>query len=159
MAIGDDEIAFSAGDGPSHESIAPASSVHVSTQASFPYLNTEAQIQLLNQDLESRKQEKLQLFKEWQSLKRHDGMSHVGTGDDVSRLLSPPPDFMAQVIIELREAHSHRSDALIAMEKVFGDLRNHGLDGANAQEIISDLSSRFRHARLELDDRMIDRRG
>lgn len=122
----------------------------VSTPTPSPDFQKEAEIFALSLDLEAAKQEKLQLFNEWRS--------HVSSGaipspdpSELSRLSSPPPDFMAQVTKSLRAALSRASDATLALDVLREDLSVLGFHGPSADDIIAEMRNRFREARMELE--------
>ncbi|KAK2767619.1 hypothetical protein FQN54_003777 [Arachnomyces sp. PD_36] len=115
-----------------------------------PDSQKEAEIFALSLDLEAAKQEKLDLFNEWRS--------HISSGaipspnpSDVSRLSSPPPDFMAQVTTTLQAALSRASDATLALDILREDLSVLGFPGPSTDDIIAEMRSRFREARIELE--------
>lgn len=115
-----------------------------------PDFQKEAEIFALSLDLEAAKQEKLELFNEWRS--------HVSSGaipspdpSELSRLSSPPPDFMAQVTTTLRAAISRASDATLALDILREDLSGLGFPGPSTDAIIAEMRSRFREARMELE--------
>lgn len=119
-----------------------------STQAAIPDHDQEAEILALSRDLEAAKQEKKDLFNEWRI---HVNPPENLGNDDMSRLSSPPPDFMKRIIPTLKAATSRASDAVRALEAVRSDLSGMGFPGTNVDEIIAEMRQRFRSARLELE--------
>lgn len=108
----------------------------------------ESDIQMLNLDLETARNEKRELFDACRSHISAFGQSDVG---DALRQSSPPPDFFDKVMNILTTALSRASDATQALEGINQECSNLGFTGGDASDILSDIKSNFRSARLELE--------
>lgn len=118
-----------------------------SAHASIADPHQEAEMVALSLDLAAARQEKKDLFNEWRA---HIDSSNPDDNDG-SRLSSPPPDFMHQIVPTLKAALARASEASSALESVRGALADMGFSGSNADEVIAELRQRFRSARLELE--------
>lgn len=124
-----------------------APGVDSSIQAQLPDRNQEAELRRLELDLETARKEKRALFDAW----RANIASPDGTAvSNNIRQSSPPPDFFDQIIPTLTDALARASDATKSLESV-KELSTLGFSGSNPSEIISEMSSRFRTARIELE--------
>lgn len=118
-----------------------------SAQADIPGPKGESEILALSHDLEVAKKEKRELFNAFRALPALDGMPNR----DIWRLTSPPPDFLDQIVPILTAALTRASDAARTLDSVRQNLSNLGFQGNNADDVISEMRSRFRSARLELE--------
>lgn len=125
-----------------------APGVDSSIQAELPDRNQEAELRRLQLDLETARKEKRALFDAW----RANIASPDGTAvSNNIRQSSPPPDFFVQIIPTLTDALARASDATKSLESVKKELSTLGFSGSNPSEIISEMSSRFRTACIELE--------
>lgn len=102
----------------------------------------------LTYDLEAARDAKRELFDACRSRISAFGDSGMG---DILRQSSPPPDFFDNVITILTTALSRASDAAQALEGISQECSSLGFSGASADDIISDMRTHFRSARLELE--------
>ncbi|EER23041.1 hypothetical protein CPC735_020690 [Coccidioides posadasii C735 delta SOWgp] len=122
--------------------------IDAGTQVSFH--SCRGEVQSLKEDLERRKVERRNLFREWQGVMKPTDQS--GERNDIETTLStPPPDLAVQVIASLRDATTRASEAAKTVETVQKELSDHGFDGIDAMEVITNIGARFRHARIELE--------
>ncbi|KAI1991473.1 hypothetical protein LOZ51_000420 [Ophidiomyces ophidiicola] len=118
------------------------------TQVSFH--SCRGEVRSLKEDLEQRKAEKKRLFHEWQGICKP--RKQNGKPNDTDTALStPPPDLAVQILASLREATTRAAEAAQTVETVQNALSSHGFDGVHAMEVIANIGSRFRHARIELE--------
>lgn len=114
--------------------------------------NTEgSEIRDLSRDLEAARNAKKELFNACRS--------HISTFEDSGmsdflRQSSPPPDFLDNVITILTTALSRASDATQTLEGIIQECASLGFTGTSADEVVSDMRSHFRSARLELERAM-----
>lgn len=124
------------------------STSEASVQAHLPDKDQEAEKLALSLDLEAARKEKRDLFNACRF--------HVSSLDSTAigrnlRDSSPPPDFLGQIIPTLTDALTRASDATRALGSVRQELSDLGFAGDNVDEIIAEVRSRFRSARLELE--------
>ncbi|RJE25557.1 hypothetical protein PHISCL_02097 [Aspergillus sclerotialis] len=124
------------------------SSNEASTQTNNRDKEQEDEALALSLDLEAARKEKRDLFNACRShLPSLDG---TAIGQSL-RYASPPPDFLDQIIPTLKNAMDRASDATRALGCVREELSNLGFAGDNVSEIISEMRSQFRSARLGLE--------
>lgn len=102
----------------------------------------------LTLDLEAARNAKRELFDACRS--HISAFEDSGMGD-VLRQSSPPPDFFDHVITILTTALSRASDAAQTLECISQECSSLGFSGVTADDVISDMRSHFRSARLELE--------
>lgn len=105
-------------------------------------------MQTLNIDLETARNEKRDLFDACRS--QMSALEHSELAD-ILRKPSPPPDFFENILATLTTALSRASDATKTLEGISQECSNLGFSGTNMDDIISDIRSHFRSARLELE--------
>lgn len=71
--------------------------------------------------------------------------------EEILRQSSPPPDFFDNFITILTTALSRASDATRTLEGITEECSSLGFSGTDAEDIISEVKSNFRSARLELE--------
>lgn len=128
------------------ENTAPG--VDSSIQAQLPDYHQEAELRRLKLDLEAARKEKKNLFDAWHA--------NVTSLDDTAsannlRQSSPPPDFFDRIVPTLTSALARASDATSSLESAKQELSTFGFSGSSTGEILSEMSSRFRTARSELE--------
>jgi len=124
------------------------SGVNCSIQAQLSDHNQGAELRRLELDLETARKEKRALFDAWRvNIASLDG---TAVSNNV-RQSSPPPDFFDQIIPTLTDALSRASDATNSLKLVKQELSTLGFSGSSPSEIISEMSSRFRTACVELE--------
>ncbi|KAK2749909.1 hypothetical protein FQN57_005326 [Myotisia sp. PD_48] len=128
----------------------PVSVVDSGVQASLPDLNTESKFQEFTRTLARKSTEQRYLFDEWRRLSIPSNDQSLADEMDTNSTI-PPPDLEIQVISTLQENIARAAKATESINILDAELSGHGFDGENAVEIISNISSRFRHARLELE--------
>ncbi|KAJ5959912.1 uncharacterized protein N7479_007062 [Penicillium vulpinum] len=112
-------------------------------------VNTEASdIHSLALDLEAARQEKNNLFNACRS--RISGFNDP-TISSLFRQSSPPSDFFENIMEILENALSRASNAAEALESVTQECSSLGFSGDGVDDVISDMRSHFRSARLELE--------
>ncbi|KAJ5834550.1 hypothetical protein N7447_000576 [Penicillium robsamsonii] len=112
-------------------------------------VNTEASdIHSLSLDLEAARQEKNNLFNACRS--RISGFSDPTISSLFSQS-SPPSDFFENIIKILENALSRASNATEALEGVTQECSSLGFCGDGVDDVILDMRSHFRSARLELE--------
>ncbi|KGO77236.1 hypothetical protein PITC_093080 [Penicillium italicum] len=112
-------------------------------------INTEqSDIHSLTLDLEAARREKNNLFHACQS--RISGFDDP-TISSLFRQSSPPSDFFENILDVLENALSRASDAAEALEGVTQQCSGLGFSGDGVDDVISDMRSHFRSARLELE--------
>ncbi|KAJ5385048.1 hypothetical protein N7517_002959 [Penicillium concentricum] len=112
-------------------------------------VNTEASdIHSLGLDLEAARQEKNNLFNACRS--RISGLNDPTISGLFSQS-SPPSDFFENIMKILENALSRASDAAEALEGVTQECSSLGFSGDGVDDVISDMRSHFRSARLELE--------
>ena len=116
------------------------SSVDASTQAQLP--------DSLTLDLETARREKKNLFN---ACRAHiSSLDGTALGNSL-RQSSPPPDFLDQIVPILSATLARASEAAHSLESVKQELSKLGFPGINASDIISEMRSSFRAARIELE--------
>ncbi|KAJ5163108.1 uncharacterized protein N7500_004938 [Penicillium coprophilum] len=111
--------------------------------------NTEASdIRSLSLNLEAARQEKSDLFNACRS--RLSGLNDPTISGLFSQS-SPPSDFYENVMKILENALSRASDAAEALEGVTQECSNLGFCGDGVDDVISDMQTHFRSARLGLE--------
>lgn len=121
-----------------------APGVDSSIQAQLPDYNQEAELRRLESELEAARKEKRNLFDACRAhITSFDG---TAVGNSL-RQSSPPPDFFDQIVPTLARA----SDATSSLESVKQELSTLGFLGSSPSEIISEMRSQFRTARIELE--------
>lgn len=124
-----------------------APGVDSSTQAQLPDHHQEAELRRLELDLEAARKEKINLFDAW----RVNVTTLKGTAVRNNIRQSPPPDFFDQIVPTLTSALARASDATSSLESIKQELSTLGFSGDSPGEILSEMSSRFRTARIELE--------
>ncbi|KAJ5582687.1 hypothetical protein N7535_001307 [Penicillium sp. DV-2018c] len=109
---------------------------------------TESEVHSLTLDLEAARREKRDLFDACRS--RVSGSNKLGT-NDLFRHSSPSSNFFNDILELLENALSRASDATEILEGVTQECSKLGFSGNSAIEVISDMRSQFRTARLELE--------
>lgn len=102
----------------------------------------------LTLDLEAARNAKRELF---DACRTHISTFEGSAMSDVLRQSSPPPDFFDNVISILTTALSRASDAAQTLEGISQECSSLGFSGVSADDLISDMRSHFRSARLELE--------
>ncbi|KAJ5684464.1 uncharacterized protein N7477_000809 [Penicillium maclennaniae] len=120
----------------------------VSTQTQTPDITEDSEIHSLTIDLEAAKSEKKRLFNACRS--HISAFETTGMGD-IFRQSSPPADFFDDMISILTAALSRASDATQALNGINQECSTLGFSGTSADDVISDMKSNFRSARLELE--------
>lgn len=116
------------------------SSVDASTQAQLP--------DSLALDLETARKEKTNLFN---ACRAHiSSLDGTALGNSL-RQSSPSPDFLDQIVPTLSATLARASEAAHSLESVKQELSKLGFPGSNASDIISEMRSSFRTARIELE--------
>lgn len=129
-------------------SLAGSTLSEASTQVHLPNEHQEDELRSLTQDLESARKEKRDLF---DACRTHiSSLSGTPIGNSL-RQSSPPPEFLETIVPTLMATLSRASDATHSLELVKEELSQLGLSGCNPVSIISQLRSRFREARIELE--------
>ncbi|KAE8360615.1 hypothetical protein BDV27DRAFT_167699 [Aspergillus caelatus] len=119
-----------------------------SVQTSLSGHDQDADLLALSLDLEAARKEKRDFFTAWRTrLASFPGT----TTEPFLQRSSPPPDFFDQILPTLTEALTSASDAIGALDAVKQELSSLGFIGSNMDEIISEMRSRFRSARLQLE--------
>ncbi|KAB8259646.1 hypothetical protein BDV32DRAFT_159202 [Aspergillus pseudonomiae] len=119
-----------------------------SVQTSLSGNDQSAEFLALSLDLEAARKEKRDLFNAWRT--RLASFSETATEPCLQRS-SPPPDFFDQILPTLTGALTSASDAIGALDAVKQELSGLGFPGSSMDEIISEMRSRFRSARLQLE--------
>jgi len=120
----------------------------VSTQTQALESIEDSDIQDLTLDLEAARREKKELFNACRS---HISAFENSEMKDIFLRSSPPPDFFDNVIDILTTALSRASDATQALEGIRLECSSLGFSGLSADDVLSDMKSHFRSARLELE--------
>ncbi|KAJ6131387.1 hypothetical protein N7523_001847 [Penicillium sp. IBT 18751x] len=120
----------------------------VSTQTQTPDVTEDSEIHGLTIDLEAARNEKKRLFNACRS---HISAFETPGMGDIFRQSSPPPDFFDNMISILSAALSRASDATQALDGINQECSTLGFSGTSADDVISDMKSNFRSARLELE--------
>ncbi|KAJ5093170.1 hypothetical protein N7456_009031 [Penicillium angulare] len=102
----------------------------------------------LNFDLETARNAKKDLFDSCRSQISLFENSELG---EVLQNPSPPPDFFDNILSTLTDALSRASDATKTLEGISKDCSTLGFSGTNIDDIISEMRSEFRSARIELE--------
>lgn len=118
-----------------------------STQLQLPDRQQD-ELHSLNQDLETARKEKRDLF---DACRAHISSLSGTPVENSLRRSSPPPDFLETIVPTLVATLSRASDATHSLELVKKELSQLGFSGCNPIDIISQLRSRFRAARIELE--------
>ncbi|KAJ5184882.1 hypothetical protein N7491_007249 [Penicillium cf. griseofulvum] len=112
-------------------------------------VNTDASdIHSLTLDLGAFRQEKNNLFNACRS---RISRFNDPTISSILRQSSPPSDFFENIVEVLENALSRASDAAEALEGVTQECSSLGFSGDGVDDVISDMRSHFRSARLELE--------
>lgn len=122
------------------------SNVDVSNQTTI--LDNPEDTQMLTIDLEAARNEKREMF---DACRSHISVFDQSTVGDALRQSFPPPDFLENAVQILTTALSRASDATQALEGINMECSNLGFTGNDAEDMISDMRSHFRSARLELE--------
>ncbi|CEJ55752.1 hypothetical protein PMG11_01990 [Penicillium brasilianum] len=120
----------------------------ISTQTDVLKTTENSDIQTLTFDLETAKNEKRELF---HACRRHLSTFEASGFGETLRQSSPPPDFFDNVIDILTMALSRASDATQTLEGISQECSSLGFTGSSTDEVIDDMRSHFRAARLELE--------
>ncbi|KAF7589288.1 hypothetical protein BBP40_004508 [Aspergillus hancockii] len=121
---------------------------NASVQASLSSHGQDAEHLALSLDLEAARKEKKDLFNACRT------RLPFFRGTTIERCLerpSPPPDFFDQILPTFTEALTRASDAVSALDTVKRGLSGLGFPGSSVDEIISEMRTRFRSARLQLE--------
>lgn len=118
-----------------------------SVQANIQDSKRESEMLGLSHDLEAAKQEKKALFDAFRALP----CLNVTANNDISRLPSPPPGFLDQVINILTAAVTRASDTADVLDSVKESMTKMGFQGDSAEEAVSRMRGQFRTARLDLE--------
>lgn len=124
------------------------SNTDVLTQAQVANMAENSDIQALNLDLETARNEKRELFN---VCRQHLPTFEASGLGDTLRQSSPPPDFLDNVIHILTAALSRASDATQTLEGISQECSSLGFIGSSADEVIDNMRTHFRAARLELE--------
>ncbi|KAJ5641676.1 hypothetical protein N7490_005676 [Penicillium lividum] len=108
----------------------------------------DTDMQTLTLDLEAARNEKLDLFNACRSQMSTLENSELG---ESLRKLSPPPDFVENILATLTAALSRASDATKTLEGISQECSSLGFSGNSMDDVLSDIRSQFRSARLELE--------
>ncbi|KAI9924628.1 hypothetical protein ASPWEDRAFT_40827 [Aspergillus wentii DTO 134E9] len=125
-------------------------STDASIQAQLPDIIHDTEINALSRDLEAARKEKLDLFDACRTRIPFSALEGAAISNSL-RQLSPPPDFLEQVFTTLTAALARASDATSALDSVRQELSTLGFPGSNVDDIVSEMRTRFRSARLELE--------
>ncbi|EKV07885.1 hypothetical protein PDIG_61180 [Penicillium digitatum PHI26] len=117
-------------------------------QTKNPVNTEQSEIHSLTLNLEAARQEKNELFNACRS--RISGFNDP-TISNIFHQSSPPSDFFKNLIEILENALSRASDAAEALEGVAQQCSGLGFSGDGIDDVISDMRSHFRLARLELE--------
>lgn len=120
----------------------------ISTQTQVMNTTEESNVQTLTLDLEAARNEKRELFN---ACRTHLSTFEASGFGDTLRQSSPPPDFFGNVIQILTMALSRASDATQALEGISQECSSLGFTGSSTDEVINDMRTHFRTARLELE--------
>ena len=131
----------------SHLSL-PVPNADASVQTSLSGHDQDAELLDLSLDLEAARKEKREFFNAWRT--RLASFPGITTEPCLQRS-SPPPDFLAQILPTLTGALTSASDAIGALDAVKQELSSLGFPGSSMDEIIAEMRSRFRSARLQLE--------
>lgn len=118
-----------------------------STQVHLPGEHQD-ELRSLSQDLEAARKQKRDLF---DACRTHISSLSGTPVENSLRQSSPPPDFLETIVPTLVATLSRASDATHSLELVKEELSELGFSGCNPIDIISQLHSRFREARIELE--------
>ncbi|KAE8150510.1 hypothetical protein BDV25DRAFT_172138 [Aspergillus avenaceus] len=124
------------------------STADVAIEAVVPDPDQEAERIALSSDLETARKEKRALFTACRSR-----LASFG-GTAIERCLrhpSPPTDFLDHILPTLTEAITHTSDAINTLGTVKEELTSLGFSGNSVDEIITEMRTQFRSARLQLE--------
>ncbi|KAJ5137671.1 hypothetical protein N7476_008263 [Penicillium atrosanguineum] len=124
------------------------SNANVSTQTQTPDSTEDSDLHSLTLDLETARNEKKRLFNACRS---HISAFETSGMGDIFRQSSPPPDFFDNMICILTAALSRASDVTRALDGINQECSTLGFPGTSADDVISDMKSHFRSARLELE--------
>ncbi|KAJ5337731.1 hypothetical protein N7452_004459 [Penicillium brevicompactum] len=102
----------------------------------------------LEHDLAAARREKKTLF---DACRSHISQLNEPALDALFTDSSPPPDFFDNLLDILSSALARASDAAEALEGVTQECSSLGFAGDDANDILSDMRSQFRSARLELE--------
>lgn len=119
-----------------------------SIQAQFPDRNQEAELRSLALDLEAARKEKRNLF---EACRTHISSLSETAIENGLHQSSPPPDFLETIVPTLTATLARASNAAHSLEFVKEELSQLGFPGSSPSDIISELHSRFRTARIELE--------
>ncbi|KAJ5694355.1 hypothetical protein N7536_004767 [Penicillium majusculum] len=118
------------------------------TQTRTAVNTEESDIHSLTLDLKTSRQEKNNLFNACRS--RISGFNDP-TISGLFRQSSPPSDFFENIMEILENALSRASNATEALEGITQQCSGLGFSGDGVDDVISDMRSHFRSARLELE--------
>lgn len=131
---------------PENITLLDQTSVDVSGQTTI--LDNPEDTQMLTMDLKTARNEKRELF---DACRSHISIFDNSSLGDALRQSSPPPDFLENAVQMLTTALSRASDATQALEGINLECSNLGFTGDGAEDMISDMRSHFRSARLGLE--------
>lgn len=120
----------------------------ISIQTNVAKTTEDSDMQTLTLDLETARNEKRELFN---ACRMHLSTFEASGFGDTLRQSSPPLDFYDNVINILTMALSRASDATQALEGISQECSSLGFTGSSTDEVIDDMRSHFRAARLELE--------
>ncbi|THC88437.1 hypothetical protein EYZ11_012119 [Aspergillus tanneri] len=123
-------------------------SVDASTQVSWSGHHRDAEFLTISRDLEAARKEKKELFNACRA--RLASLGEIVLKPSL-RQSSPPPDFFDQLVHTLTEALSRASGAVGTLDSIKNELLDLGFPGNSVGEIVSEMRSRFRSARLQLE--------
>ncbi|OQE17576.1 hypothetical protein PENSTE_c020G02478 [Penicillium steckii] len=122
--------------------------INAATQTSFDASPEDSDVNRLTLDLKAARSEKEKLFSRCRSEMATFGDDRM---DDILRLPSPPQDFCDEIVSILTNALSRAFEATEALEGINQECSNLGFSGGSAEEIVFDIKSSLRSARLELE--------
>ncbi|KAJ6136303.1 hypothetical protein N7512_001463 [Penicillium capsulatum] len=133
---------------PAPDSIALSNQSGVNVSDQTTVLDNPGDTQTLTIDLQTARNEKRELF---DACRSHISIFDHSSLGDTLRQSSPPPDFDENVVNILTTALSRASEATQALEGINIECSNLGFTGNNAKDMVLDMRSHFRSARLELE--------
>ena len=147
------------------ESQQSSDTIVLTQQPSRTQLEQDTEILGMVLDLEAAKQEKRRLFQDVRShltasftdsLHFADSpassqQKHNEPPSSIEELPSPPKGFFKNLSKSLSAATSRAETAELALHNLEGDLKDLGLPGSDAEEIVAALRAQFKEARLELE--------
>lgn len=129
-------------------SLIGSTTAEASIQKQFPHHNEGAELRTLTLDLEAARKEKRSLF---DACRTHISSLNGTAIENGLRQSSPPPNFLETIVPTLTAILARASDAAHSLESVKEELSQLGFPGSSPSDIISELRSGFRTARIELE--------